>query len=121
MSSININLNSSSTIHDIQYELKRYFPFLRFEFNKIGKQVNENEKPVNLTPSLKIFNVTNLRERISIDFSGDKKLLELKNEFQKIGLTVVIYRKSGNVWVKTSLTEDWSLQMQNTAGKNFSA
>ena len=37
-----------------------------------------------------------------------KKLLS-----EKLGLLPLIYRKSGSMWIETSLTEDWSLERQN--------
>ncbi|MBC8047225.1 MAG: hypothetical protein H7Y00_10545 [Fimbriimonadaceae bacterium] len=118
---IKLRISSNSTIRDVQNDLEQQFPFLKFEFCKNMESESKNERPEMLSPALKLSAFVNGRENIYINLNEDKKVFELKNDFKNIGLAIVIYRISGNVWVKTSLTEDWSLQMQNTAGKNFSA
>ncbi|QEC65766.1 hypothetical protein FRZ67_00015 [Panacibacter ginsenosidivorans] len=40
---------------------------------------------------------------------------------QQLGLLVQISRKSGNVWNTISLTENWTLEEQNNAGKFISS
>ncbi len=115
-----ININSNSTIKDLQACLNLHFPFLRFEFYRNSENGNMRGNTKLLRASLNVFAVTNLHENIAIKIFDDKKIAEIKNDFEKIGLTAVLYRKSGNVWVKISLTDEWSLRMQNTEGENFS-
>ncbi|MFZ9982087.1 MAG: hypothetical protein ACO3FI_08660 [Cyclobacteriaceae bacterium] len=44
----------------------------------------------------------------------------MKEEFKSAtGLLVKIFRKSGNVWIETSLTDDWTLERQNEEGKSM--
>ena len=114
-----INIDCNSTVNDIQDILYQDFPFLRFEFYKTNGSVTERGKFNILSSYVKIFAVTGLREATSMKIFEDKKIGELKNDFKSIGLVIVLYRKSGNVWVKASLTDDWSLKMQNAAGENF--
>ena len=78
-----------------------------------------NRKKEILSDSLNVFGATNLLENISIDIYDDKKIEDLKNDFKAIGLIAVLYRKSGNVWVKITLTDEWSLRMQNTEGESL--
>ena len=53
-------------------------------------------------------------------------ILKLQNELEKIfkdqfGLAVQVFRKSGNLWLETTMTDNWTLQQQNNHGKEISA
>jgi hypothetical protein len=36
------------------------------------------------------------------------------------GLSVQVFRKSGNVWLETSATDNWTLRQQNNEGAELS-
>ena len=40
-----------------------------------------------------------------------KKILE--SEFEKLGINIQLFRKSGNVWLQTTTTDHWSIAQQN--------
>jgi len=45
----------------------------------------------------------------------------LEEEFlEKTGLRVRVYRRFCNVWIETTLTNDWTLEQQNSEGKLLS-
>ena len=54
-----------------------------------------------------------------IDIHSDITVAELGNSFASFGLRTEVYRKSGNVWVATLLTDSWTLQQQNNAGEEI--
>ena len=37
-----------------------------------------------------------------------------------LGFSVLMFRNAGNVWIETSLTEDWTLEKQNKEGELIS-
>ena len=44
---------------------------------------------------------------------------ELEERFEKdFGLHVQVFRKSGNIWLETSVSDDLTLAQQNEKGKN---
>ncbi|MNF16790.1 hypothetical protein D3C80_2199700 [compost metagenome] len=43
-----------------------------------------------------------------------------KDFWEKLGLSAQIFRKSGNLWIETSLTDDWTLARQNDEGFQLS-
>ncbi|GAB3426381.1 hypothetical protein GCM10027516_30200 [Niabella aquatica] len=61
-----------------------------------------------------------LKEGI-VDINGDITVAELGNSFAALGLRTEVFRKSGNVWVETFLTDSWTLQQQNKAGEEISS
>ena len=36
------------------------------------------------------------------------------------GLSVQVFRKSGNAWLETSVTDNWTLEQQNNQGEELS-
>jgi len=44
----------------------------------------------------------------------------VEKDFESLGLFAEVFRKSGNVWIETSLTNDWTLQQQNLEGEEIS-
>lgn len=55
-----------------------------------------------------------------VDIDADTTVAELGNSFASFGLRTEVFRKSGNVWVPTVLTDSWTLQQQNNAGEELS-
>jgi hypothetical protein len=57
----------------------------------------------------------------SISMSNQQTVARLEQEFlEKAGLKVKVYRKFCNVWIETTLTNDWTLEQQNQEGKLLS-
>lgn len=54
-----------------------------------------------------------------VDIHSDITVAELENSFAGFGLRTEVFRKSGNVWVPTLLTDNWTLQQQNNAGEEI--
>ncbi|HVX27352.1 MAG TPA: hypothetical protein VHB70_13470, partial [Parafilimonas sp.] len=55
-----------------------------------------------------------------IDISNEVTVAELENQFGDIGLIAEVFRKSGNVWIESSLTDNWTLQQQNNEAEEIS-
>ena len=46
---------------------------------------------------------------------------ELEQQFLHLyGLFVQVFRKSGNVWLETTVTDNWTLEQQNRQGEEMS-
>ena len=39
---------------------------------------------------------------------------------ERFGLSVHVFRKSGNLWIETTMTENWTLKQQNEHGMEIS-
>ena len=45
---------------------------------------------------------------------------ELEQRFSDVyGLGVQVFRKSGNVWLETTVTDGWTLEQQNKQGESL--
>jgi hypothetical protein len=57
----------------------------------------------------------------TISMGNHQTVASLEQEFlEKAGLKVKVYRRFCNVWIETTLTNDWTLEQQNTEGKLLS-
>jgi hypothetical protein len=92
----------------VQYEFSERYPFLKIDF---------------LRPYIGDGPPLFRRQRIqgTINIGGHKTVDQIVRDFEEIfGLSMIILRRSGNVWVETSLTADWTLEQQNREGENIS-
>lgn len=54
-----------------------------------------------------------------VDIHNNITVAELESSFANFGLRTEVFRKSGNVWVATLLTNNWTLLQQNNAGEEI--
>ncbi|MGC4231711.1 MAG: hypothetical protein QM594_01740 [Niabella sp.] len=100
--------------------MKRYFsscyPFLKIELYRMwDKNEMPQKKHIPVT-----YKFTGLLREGAVDINSDITVAELSNSFAAFGLRIEVFRKSGNVWVETFLTDSWTLQQQNKAGEEIS-
>jgi hypothetical protein len=111
-------LSSESTIREINKEFQKNFPFLKLEFykqhskteqytywkDKLSGHVTLKETGSKLIPAI-----------IKIDPTDTVNEMErrLRNNY---GLLVQVLRKSGDVWLETVQTNDFTLERQNSIG-----
>jgi hypothetical protein len=116
-----MHITNKTLIKGVQKEFNTVYPFLWIEFFDLplkGKgrwtrlEKVDVERPVN--------QFIDIHDPVVIDIREKRTVLEVKKDFQqKLGLGVQVLRRSGNVWVGTSLTEDWTLSHQNLEGEQI--
>jgi hypothetical protein len=110
-----VRLFDGQTIGDIQQAFSQAFPYLKIDFFK-NLELNGIRITKKLEPPFTIFNSADT----VIDLEGSRTISDIKKDFLNItGLVTRIFRKSGNVWIETSLTDDWTLSRQNTEGSQI--
>jgi hypothetical protein len=106
-------------IRIVENEFNRMYPFLKIEFSKNadGKQ----GAPAIETPDDEI-----LRSRAKhmlvdeLKLSDATKVNELEAALQQVfDNPVQVLRKSGNFWIETRMTRDWTLKQQNDHGREL--
>lgn len=111
-----------SSLKYIQKQFNACYPFLKVEF---FKKIPVNQ-PIYKAELISAFEsnkpLDGSWEGKVIDISGGRTVLEVENDFENLfGFPAHVFRKSGNVWVETSLTSDWSLLEQNEEGAEISS
>ncbi|OIR03447.1 hypothetical protein GALL_145190 [mine drainage metagenome] len=106
-------------ISQIQEAFSSEFPYLKLEFSKKSPQATP------LAVKQPLINVDKtLSESRTIFKDGKIEIVptmtvsELEQKFNDIyGLSTQVFRKSGNIWLVTTITDKWTLEEQNRQGE----
>lgn len=115
-------INDERKISDLQQEFSRCFPFLKIEFFTVAHTKNQLSSLKDMVPkdrSIGSFRTKHNADTIVLD--DNKTVFELEDEFDKrFGMNAQVFRKSGSLWIETSLTDKWTLALQNSEGYEIS-
>jgi hypothetical protein len=117
-----IQISDNRKIMAIQDEFNRMFPYLKLEF------FSKPHKPGGQSPKNLIeHNSKTLAECRVIHKEGDlvitptMTVIDLEQSFyNNYGLSAHVFRKSGRVWLETTVTDGWTLEEQNREGEALS-
>jgi hypothetical protein len=109
-------------ISDLQKDFNNAFPFLKIEFFQ-----NRNQQ----LPAFTFQQILPHNRRIvegqsavtdgDIEISSDMKVKDLEKIFKdQFSLAAQVFRRSGNLWLETTMTDDWTLEQQNEHGREIS-
>jgi hypothetical protein len=117
-----ITIQKDKTIGELQKEFNDHFPYLRIMFFSKPHQVGKGTE----RKYMKDANVTLETCRIKnngspIEFDQSTTVVELEEKFAKeFDLFIQVFRRSGNLWLETTATDNWSLHHQNEQGRELS-
>ena len=112
-------ISSYKKISDIQEDFNAAYPFLKIEFYQTaGKPGSAVRQKLNKTSSLAIAGLWAAGE---LEIYDTMTVGQLEKTFRdKFGITVQVSRKSGTLWLETTMTDNWTLKQQNGHGKELS-
>lgn len=114
-------IDQGQTIRGLQREFNSHFPFLKIEFIR-EQSVKGSRDPKNLVITRDEV-ISELQKKSllgSISYNNMTTVHELENTFlTNYGLNVQVFRKSGNIWLVTTSTDDWTLEQQNEEGRSI--
>jgi hypothetical protein len=119
---MHLNIAPDRLISEIQKEFNEIFPFLKLEFFNNRSFARNNFSASQIIPWNKKLGEgqTGIKEG-DIEIEESMKVSELENLFKdKFKLAVQVFRKSGTIWLETTMTDSWSLLQQNSHGKEIS-
>ena len=117
-----IQISDQRKIQAIQEEFSGQFPWLKLEFfsrpHKIGAPSPKRE----LVSPLRTLGESRVTHKSgTIIITPSMTVSDLEQAFLEIyGLSVQVFRKSGKTWLETTVTDNWTLEHQNTQGKMLS-
>jgi len=117
-----IIIEGSRPLQDVQNEFNLAYPFLKIEFFRPhnGTAVAASASNM-LKHSLKVSEARRVQYDGAIEVDDYTKVSDLEKEFRdKYGLNIQVFRKSGNVWLETTMSDDWTLHRQNEHAKEIS-
>jgi len=113
-------INDSIKIVDLQEAFTKMFPYLKLELFRKGNNsggFSEIKKPI-LSKDKTLAELTTIAKDQQIVVSPQTTVNELEKRIKEIfGLSIQVFRKSGNVWLMTSFTDSWTLEEQNHQGE----
>lgn len=117
-----ILINDQRKISAIQKEFNEMFPYLKIEFfdepHKVGAP---SSKKIIKHPIKTIGECRKSHTQGTIAITPDMTVADLERAFNDIyGLSVQVFRKSGKVWLETTVTDNWTLEKQNKEGEELS-
>lgn len=110
-----LQITPKFAISDVQEAFSSTFPFLKIEF--IKKPENANGSSDNHAASATIRSV----QDENLEITGEMKVRELEQALDRwFPFDARIFRRSGNIWLETTMTNDWTLEHQNEHGRDIS-
>lgn len=109
-----LSITPDKPIKDIQQEFSQAFPFLKVEFLSSGSNVIEFI-PTEYYLQVRFLSAERNEKRIvQINLTPGITIKELEEKCEELfGVSVQVYRKFGNLWLKTTITKNFTLQQQN--------
>ena len=120
---MNLTIRPSRLISEIQDEFSKMFPYLKLEFfrERSGKRLNYSANNI-IRHNQKLAEGQLQPVDGMIDIKPGMTVKELENDFrEEFSLAVQVFRRSGNVWLETTMTDNWTLKHQNDHGKELSS
>ena len=120
--SVKIKVSDDRRLSEIQRDFNTRFPYLAIEFFKAPHKIGEGSAKNLLHASTKLVRECRLKHPDGeLEIFEGMTVSELEEAFQKLfGLSIQVFRKSGNVWLETSATDGWTLLQQNNEGMELS-
>ena len=117
-----IAINDSRKIVAIQEEFNHIFPYLKLEFfAKPHQAFGASSKKLIKRTSNSIKDCRTIHTHGEITITPNITVNELEQRFADVyGLSVQVFRKSGRSWLETSVTDGWTLEEQNSQGRDLS-
>ena len=117
-----LHINDNSSIAEIQKEFNSKFPYLKIELFDKPHKLSEGSRKDSMIPQSKLLKECR-KEHINEDLLIDPNMsvIELESIFMKhFGLNVQVFRKSGDIWIETTVTDQWTLKKQNDEAEAYS-
>lgn len=114
-----LQINKETKIKDIQKSFSAHYPYLKIEFYKQPHSEAElSSKKDRILPVRTIGEVSKIRTAKTVDVNPDRTVADLESAFyKKFGIAIQVARRTGNIWIQTSLSDSRTLGMQNEQGR----
>lgn len=108
-----MKIEKGNTVRSVQQTFNSTYPFLKIEFVRKAaqKEIMDGGEVIHLPREIDV----------DIDINGKQTVKDLELQFRsKANMDIRLFRRFCNVWIETSLTDDWTLEQQNNEGQLLS-
>jgi hypothetical protein len=116
-----LTIQPDDTVEVFQKKFNRIYPYLKVEFFKKPHRKGQGSSKRDMYPSTVMFReLIGSKDKNIFGWDDNMVIEEFEQGLQsKFGLSVQVFRKSGNVWLVTSATDNWTLKQQNEEGESL--
>jgi|APTNR8051073442_1049403.scaffolds.fasta_scaffold01422_11 hypothetical protein len=120
---IAMRIHDKLHIRDIQVGFNQLFPHLKLSFYKTEHHAGEGTpRQAELNAELTLEQARTVHSEGELVIDPYMTVAELEEEFARhFGLNAQVFRKSGNLWMQTTATDNWTLGEQNRKGESSEA
>lgn len=117
-----ITINDNRKIFAVQEAFTKSFPYLKLEFfAKPHKPGGASSKKLIKHHDKTLGDCRTIHKTGTINITANMTVGELEQHFADVfGLGVQVFRKSGKLWLETTVTDNWTLERQNKEGESLS-
>ena len=116
-----LKIHDGLKLKEIKDAFNAKFPHLKIEFFADEHRVGEaNARKSMYDDSLTLATIRKKHNDGELSIDGHQKTSTFEQHFHDhFGVTVHVFRRSGNLWLQTTTTDDWSLAHQEKTGQEF--
>lgn len=115
-----IPVYKNKLVSDLQVAFSQAYPYLRLDVFEASRDRPRLSRKVKLNRTVSL-DKTGMISEGDINIPESMTVGELENLLQeKFGITAQVSRKSGSLWLETTMTNSWTLQQQNEHGRELS-
>lgn len=116
---MDIVITANKTLGEISAEFNRQFPYLKLDFfHHIHEPGKGNPATDRMDSNLTIAEAGKFDHDETFSINGHLKVRSLEAHFQEAyGIGVQVLRRSGSLWLQSTVTDNWTLAKQNEEGK----
>ncbi len=118
-----IIIQDSSKLSEIQAIFNKYFPYLKLEFFNVDQPKDKLFAKENLITNtdITLAEVRQMHQSGHLNINGNQKVSTLEKHCREIfGINIQVFRKSGKAWLQTTASDDWTLSEQNKIAEELS-
>ena len=117
-----IIINDRRKIFAVQKEFSEMFPYLKIEFfGKPNKAGAASSNKLMKQAAKTLGECRTIHKSGTITITPKMTVADLEDNFNDVyGLSAIIFRKSGKIWLETTVTDKWTLEEQNIQGEELS-
>lgn len=116
-----LNISDDKKLRDIKDAFNAKFPHLKIEF--FSEEHNEGEATAYKAmydDELLLKDIRKNHNSGELSIDGHQKTCTFEQNFHDhFGVNVQVFRRTGNIWLQTTKTDDWTLSQQESKGQEY--
>jgi len=115
-----LRLSRENTVEEVQNRFNQAYPYLKIDFFKLSEGRLSSEVRHKI-PKTALLQAAGLRRDGELRIDDSMTVAEMEKAFKKLfNANVQVSRKSGSIWLETTMTDSWTLRQQDDRGKELS-